>query len=403
MKALTILMDRYLEYKQKSVLDPNFSFKMHEILEFGDIPEVNLINDNWLKIKVELGGICGTDLSFLALRNSMSLSNLVSFPFVSGHEIVGNIVEIGENVKDFSIGDRVIIDEILGCNARGIELCESCERGDYSLCSNMNKGSVSPGVLIGFCKDTGGAWGEYVVAHKFQVFKIPDSISFEEALIAEPLACAIHGVLKKLPKDNQTCVVVGCGTIGLSTIFALNSFSKCNIIAVAKYPFQSDLATKMGADEVFLVKKDMHIKKIARKLGAKLLSPPMEKAYPIGGGADIVIDSVGNASSLTDGLRLVKPKGTLIMIGYPAYINVDWTPMMAKEVKIVTSSIFSYENINGEKKRTLQIALDLIASGNNSIKEFVTHKFRLEEYKEALNITENKAEHNATKVAFSFK
>jgi len=403
MKALNLSMERYLEYKQKSTRDVSFKFEMHELVKLEDIPEVNLINENWVKIKVELGGICGTDLSFLAMRNSMCLSNLVSFPCVLGHEIVGKIVELGEGVEDLAVGDRVVIDEILGCKAREIELCKACEAGDYSLCSNMDKGVVSPGVLIGFCKETGGAWGEYIVAHKFQVFKIPDALSYEEALIAEPLACAIHGVLKKVPKENNTCVVVGCGTIGLSTIFALKYFSKCKVIAVAKYPFQSELAKKMGADEVFLVKKDLHIKKIARKLGCRLLSPAMEKTFPIGGGADIVIDSVGNASSLTDCLRLVKSKGTIIMIGYPAYINVDWTPMISKEAKIITSSIFSYENINGEKKRTLQVALDMIASGDNSINELVTHKLPLEEYKEALNITINKAEHNATKIAFSFK
>lgn len=402
MKALTLSMDRYLEYKQKSTIDPNFTFEMHDIVGLEEISEVNLINNNWVKIKVELGGICGTDLSFLKMRNSMCLSNLVSFPCVPGHEIVGNIVEIGNEVENLAIGDRVIIDEILGCKAREIELCKACEEGDYNLCSNMDKGVVSPGVLIGFCKETGGAWGEYVVAHKFQVFKIPDSISFEEAIIAEPLACAIHGVLKKIPKENDICVVVGGGTIGLSTIFALKSFSKCKIIAVVKYPFQSELAKKMGADEVFLVKKDLHIKKIARNLGCKILSPAMEKAFPMGGGADIVIDSVGNESSLTDCLRLVKPKGTVIMIGYPAKINVDWTPMIAKEVKIITSSIFSYETLDGEKKRTLQVALDLIAGGDNRIKELVTHKFKLEDYKEALNLTLNKDKHQATKVAFSF-
>ena len=402
MKALTLSMGRYLEYKQKSTLDPNFTFEMHDIVTLEDIPDVNLINDNWVKIKVKLGGICGTDLSFLKMRNSMCLSNLVSFPCVPGHEIVGDIVEIGKKVENLAIGDRVVIDEILGCKAREIELCKACEEGDYNLCSNMDKGVVSPGALIGFCKETGGAWGEYVVAHKFQVFKIPDSISFEEAIIAEPLACAIHGVLKRIPKENDTCVVVGGGTIGLSTIFTLKSFSKCKIIVVVKYPFQSELAKKMGADEVFLVKKDLHIKKIARNLGCKILSPAMEKAFPMGGGADIVIDSVGNESSLTDCLRLVKPKGTVIMIGYPAKINVDWTPMIAKEVKIITSSIFSYETLDGEKKRTLQVALDLIAGGDNSIKELVTHKFKLEDYKEALNLTLNKNEHQATKVAFSF-
>lgn len=402
MKALTVTMETYLELLKKKSLEPNFQPNIHDVLNLEEIPEVNLIDDNWVKVKVNLGGICGSDLSFLSFKMSTTLSNFTSLPAVLGHEMVGTVVEIGKNVNNISVGDKVTIDENLGCKMRNIEPCNSCSDGNHSLCSNMDKGNISPGLMIGFCMDTGGAWGEYVVAHESQVYKVPDNVSLEEALIAEPLACAIHGVLKKLPEDDDNCVVVGCGTIGLVTILALKALSKCNVIAIAKYPFQSEMAKQLGADEVYLIKKDMHLKKIARKLDSRLLSPPMEIAYPVGGGADVVFDSVGNASSLTDSLRLVKSKGTVVLIGYPSYIETNWAPIIAKEITIIGSNVFGHDNLNGERKPTLQIALDLISSGKANVKDFVTHKFKIEDYKNALSTAIDKS-NNIIKAAFIFE
>ena len=154
---------------------------------------------------------------------------------------------------------------------------------------------------------------------------------------------------------------------------------------------------------MFIAKKDLHIKKIARKLGYRVVSPVMEDAYPLGGGADIVFDSVGNASSLSNSLRLIKPKGTVVLIGYPSYVEIDWTPLMAKEITITGTNIFSYDEYEGDRKRKLQIALDLIASGKVNVKDFITHKFNLEEYKKALEIATYKSKYNAVKVVFTYE
>ncbi|MHA1253233.1 MAG: zinc-dependent alcohol dehydrogenase, partial [Candidatus Helarchaeota archaeon] len=111
---------------------------------------------------------------------------------------------------------------------------------------------------------------------------------------------------------------------------------------------------------------------------------------------------VGNESSLTNSFRFVKSSGTVILLGYPSYINIDWTPLMAKEVKVKTSNIFSYTHIKGKKRRTLEIALELLASRAIDAKNFITHKFSIENYKEALDTAFNKSKNNAIKVAFKF-
>jgi threonine dehydrogenase-like Zn-dependent dehydrogenase len=350
-----------------------------------------------------LGGICGTDIHILEIKQSTYQLNFLSSPAVPGHEIVGIITEVGANVKNISVGDRVLVDEVLSCETRGLELCDACKEGNFNLCYNYDKGDIAPGFIIGLCKDTGGGWGEYLVAHQSQIIKLPDSVSFEDALITEPLAGSIHGVLKVIPKDDDNVVVVGCGVMGLLVIQALKKFSKCKIIGIDTRQSQIDIAEKLGVDEVFLASKSTFIRKIAKKLGARTTSPPLQDPLLVGGGADIVFDCVGIPSSLTTSLRLLKVKGTLILIGQPATLELDWTPLFTKEITVIASNTFGTEIIDGKKKRTMQIALDLITSGKIDVSDFITHKFPLEKYKEALEIASNKSEYDSLKVVFEFE
>jgi len=402
MKALVIRIEKFLQLLNKKLSDPKFKPEIHDLVELGEIAEPELINENWVKVKVKLGGICGTDIHILEIKQSTYQLNFVSGPATPGHEIVGIITEVGKNVKNFSVGDRVLIDEVLSCEVRGLELCSACKEGNFILCSNFDKGDISPGFMMGLCKDTGGGWGEYVIAHESQVLKIPDSTSFEDALIAEPLAGSTHGVLRNIPKDDDTVVIVGCGVMGLTVILALKVFSNCRIIAIDTRQSQIDLATKLGAADVFLASKSTFIRKIARYLGARSVSPPFHDPILVGGGADIVYDCVGIPSSLTTSLRLVKPRGTLILIGQPANLEIDWTPLFMKEITIIPSNTFGVEIIDGLKKRTMQIALDLISSGQVDVSDFITHRFSLEQYKEALEVASNKSEYASLKVVFEF-
>ncbi|MFX1320163.1 MAG: zinc-binding dehydrogenase [Promethearchaeota archaeon] len=402
MKALILTTEKFLELLQKKIEEPTFTPKIFELVSYKDVPEPEIINENWVKIKVKLGGICGTDIHILEIKQSTYQLNFVSTPAIPGHEIVGNVIELGANVENFSVGDRVLIDEVLSCEVRGLELCDACKEGDFSLCYNFDKGDIAPGFMMGLCKDTGGGWGEYVIAHKSQLFKIPDTVPYEEALMAEPLSGSIHGVFKSLPKDADNVAVVGCGVMGLSVILVLKVFSKCKIIAIDTRQQQLDLAMKIGADEVFLASKSMYIRKFARLLGARTVSPPFLDPILVGGGADIVYDCVGIPSSLTTSFKLVKPKGTLILIGQPATLEIDWTPLFVKEMTSIASNTFGIEKINNERKRTMQIALDLISSGNIDVSGFVTHKFSLEKYKEALEVASQKDKYNSIKVVFEY-
>ena len=138
-------------------------------------------------------------------------------------------------------------------------------------------------------------------------------------------------------------------------------------------------------------------------MGGKIISPLMEDAILLGGNIDIIYDTVGNASSIKTSLRLIKYRGNVVLIGAPAYEEIDWTVLMFKEATIIPSMGYGLEIFNGKKIRTFQIAMDLLSSGKVNIEEILTHKFKVEDYEEALTVALDKSINNSVKVAFSFE
>ena len=125
------------------------------------IPEPRLPTAEWVRVRPILSGICGSDVAALSGKGSIYLSAFTSFPFVPGHEVVGRVVETGDAVSGFDVGDRVVLEPALGCTVRGLaEPCGPCASGHYANCERVTEGDISSGVQTGYCRDTGGGWGE---------------------------------------------------------------------------------------------------------------------------------------------------------------------------------------------------------------------------------------------------
>ena len=168
---------------------------------FREVDEPELLSENWVKVKTRYSGICGSDMNLILLHDSPSSSPFVSFPITLGHENCGRVTEVGKNVTDIEVGDRVVVDPILSCVPREIsEPCQFCRSGDFSLCQNFRKGIASPGFSIGYCRDTGGGWSESFVAHKSQVIKLPDRGVFENAVLIDAFCSALHPVMRNYRK-----------------------------------------------------------------------------------------------------------------------------------------------------------------------------------------------------------
>lgn len=372
------------------------------MLKYHNVPEPVLPGPQWVKIKTRYGGICSSDLHTLLLEASPALSPFVSFPFTLGHENMGVIAEVGPEVKRLALGDRVVVEPLLPCAVRGIEEpCEFCTRGEISLCQNFAEGQLSPGIGIGNCADTGGSWGVYFVAHQSQVFSVPEKVSDESALLAEPLSVAIHAVMRDLPSDCQTVVVVGAGVIGLCTIAALRTAgSRARVIALARYPFQADMARVLGADEV--AHSRQYLEAVARLTSGKLYKPLWGQKVLVGG-VDIVYECVGNASSIDSSLRLARGGGKVILAGL-AFMpkGIDWTPIWLMELTIKGSFWCGIEQSQDRRIHGIQLALQWMAEGKLDLAPLLTHRFRLADYKRALATTLARRRNSVIKSAFIF-
>ncbi|MFQ6058134.1 MAG: zinc-binding dehydrogenase [Anaerolineae bacterium] len=407
MKALRFIesIPRYVLSKAIGTFYQPIFWSRFSCLQYDEVPEPPLPNENWARIKVRYGGICGSDLSIISLHNSPALSPFASFPFTMGHENVGTIAELGPGVQGFTPGERVVVDPVPGCEVRGFtDLCPACQRGDIALCQRLTEGDIAPGLLTGFCRDTGGSWSPYLVAHRSQLLRVPHSVDDENGVMVEPFAVALRAVLHNYPRDEDTVLIVGAGVIGICVVAALRALgSRARVLVLAKYPFQAQAAERYGADQVIRLTRGVdHYQELARALGATLHTPILGKRVVVGG-ADLVFDCVGSDESLDDALRFTRSGGRMVLVGLAAVPKgVDWTPIWLHEIEIKGSYAYGIESYRGRRVRTFQMALDLMAEGVVDLAPLVTHRFRLEDYPRALATVTNKGRTGVMKAVFTF-
>lgn len=394
MKAVQFLgsVPRWIYSKAMGSINPTAYYNGLSNVVLRDIESPVLPSQEWVRVKTKLSGICGSDKNLILLHDSPSTSPYSSFPFTIGHENCGTVIEMGSIAKEklngkITLNQNVLVDPLLSCIPRQVEeVCQNCKNGDYSLCNHFTDGIVSPGLSIGTCKDTGGGWSAEFVAHYSQLLSIPENISFEDVVLVDAFCSALHPVMRNFPSDDQTVLVIGCGVIGICAVAALRALgSRAKIVALAKYKFQGDMVLNYGADEVvYITEGTEYYKDLANSLDAKLLKPMMGKPV-VSGGADVIFECVGSATSIDDALRFSKPKGTMVLIGLASLANgIDLTPIWLSEVNVKGSFWCSSEVYNGTKMTTYQVALELLKSGKLSLNKLLTHKFKLEDYKKAI-------------------
>ena len=206
---------------------------------------------NWVRIAPTLTGICGSDISTLLNRSSAALVPFSSFPMVPGHEIVGRVREVGDQVRDLTVDQRVVVMPVISCQIRGLEPCDSCARGESGTCTNTTEGDFSAGMLIGYCRDLAGGWSQEMVAHRSQIYALPDGIPDRVAVLIEPFSVAVHAVLRDPPPDDAKVLIIGSGTIGLLVLAAMRLLGKkCDVTLLARRKQQAELAEKFGATRV---------------------------------------------------------------------------------------------------------------------------------------------------------
>jgi threonine dehydrogenase-like Zn-dependent dehydrogenase len=368
-------------------------------LQLEEIPELQLPTPEWVRVKPLLSGICGSDLGTLSSENSPYFSPITSPPFVLGHEVVGVVTE---GNGDFEVGERVVLEPALGCAVRGIDPpCPHCAGGRHALCVNVARGNIAPGIQTGFCRNTGGGWSEgTLVAHPSQLHRVPHDLPDEAAVAVEPLACAVHAALKANPREDETALVIGAGSVGLFAVAALRRLTRAHrIICVAKHERQRKEALRLGADEVVHPKETYTT--LPTMLGTEVYKPEIGKPVVMDGAAS-VLECVGSPGTIEDALRLTRPGGAATLVGMPSARNLlDLTPLWYKEVNLAGAYAYGVEDYEGERINSFDLALRI--APEIELDTLVGPRFRLREYRNAIAAARAAGKEGYVKVVFDHR
>jgi threonine dehydrogenase-like Zn-dependent dehydrogenase len=371
------------------------------------VPLPNLVADDWVILKTVFCGICGSDMHELQLEGALDnpVQTFISFPQIMGHEFVGIIDKVGPNVTHVQVGDRVAVTPWLPCKARGITPeCPRCQQGEYQHCLNFQRGALPTGMHVGVTPGYGG-FAPFVAVHESQCFVIPDGVTFEQAVLADPFCVAFHACLILDPKPDQVVLVFGLGVIGLSAIVCLkNLFGVKRVLGVDQLPFKADQAAGLGAEHVFFTQGSNLVEEVAEYLGVEEIYTPTTKSASkwLVDGVDGIIDTIASSGTLEAGIRCMTTQGRLIFAGISTPERLENTPHYFKELEIVGSNSFSTEEFEGKRAHAFEFFLEFLAAGRVDTGPFVTHKFPLDKYQEAFDAVAYKKKSQSVKVLIDF-
>lgn len=371
-------------------------------LALSQYPIPALPGPDWVRVRPLLAGICGSDTALLTGRASPILSPFASFPAILGHEVVGVVEEAGSAVE-LKTGERVVVDPIISCFVRGLDPCPACRDGLPALCRHAADGLLAPGMLIGYCRDLPGAWSEAMLAHTSQLHRVPESMSDETAVLVEPLACSLHAVLSARPGPREKVLVVGGGTIGLGVLVALRMMDPgVDVTAVVRHPLQASLAERLGASRVVLDHGGDGLQRAAIEVTGARMHRPIVGDQVLTGGFDLVFDGVGSRASVDASMRVVAPRGRLVLLGTAGELeHLDLTLAWARELRIIGSYVYGREASLPGAPHTFDFLLErLVEPGAPGVADLVTHRFGLDQWRRALAVATGRAQHASVKVVF---
>jgi threonine dehydrogenase-like Zn-dependent dehydrogenase len=369
------------------------------------VPE--LPGEKWVRLRPILGGICGTDVAAIMQRHHPAniLQVFSSLPAVLGHENVSVVDGVGPAVTRWRPGDRVVVEPTLSCVPRGIEpVCRHCAAGRFTLCDNFRTGPLPVGSMIGWNSFTGGSWASRFVAHESQLYRVPDGITDEQAVLTDPVAGALHAVLRHRPGDDQRVLILGAGLLGMGVVASIRALGgRCRLTAIVRHEAQREQMERFGVDETVQAgsrePQAVRYGRMAERIGGAVV-PTRFGHQAFIGGYDVVYDCVGTGQSLTDAMKYVRAGGTVVEVGTTQITLVDTAPLWFDELTVVGTNGRAIENYDGRRLHTYEIIFELIGQGRLDLSGLLTHRFKLHQYREAFAVLNARARTGAIKVAF---
>lgn len=373
-------------------------------LRLEDVPLPLLPREDWAVVRTSLAGICGSDAKQVFLRGARDnpLTALISFPHILGHEALGVVESVGPGVRHVAPGQRVVLTPWLACGPRGFTSpCDACNAGDYQFCSRFTEG-MRPGIHLGNCAGAGGAFAERFAAHESQLVPVPDAITDEQAVLADPVSVQLHAVLRHPPPAGEPAVVYGCGTLGLATVALLRVLHPdVTVWAVARHRHQAQRAQEYGAQEVLPSHPDAMVERVAALCGVTPLRPWSRRPWLMRG-AGIVYDTVGSPETVETSMRIASPRAEIVVSGVEAPRRFEWTPLYFKEISVVGSNAFAVEDFEGQRMHAFGVYFELVRRGLD-LAPLVTHRFPLARYADAFAALDDHGRSLAIKAVFDFR
>jgi threonine dehydrogenase-like Zn-dependent dehydrogenase len=327
--------------------------------------------------------LCGSDAKQILLNGSMDnpLTAMLSFPHVLGHEAVARRSDTGE---------RVVLNPWLSCAPRGIDPpCDPCAHGRYPWCRNFTRGIVPPALHIGNCAGASGAHAERFVAHESQLFAVPEDVSDEVAVLADPVSVSLRTVLLAPPPEpspgtpGRPVLVYGSGTLAFAAVALVRHlWPGTEVWAVTRRGSRAELALQMGASAVLPSEPEALVEAVAELTGARMHVPWSGRAW-LQDGPAVVYDTIGSVETVETSLRILETGGTLVISGVEPPGRFEWTPLYFKELRMVGSNAFGIEDVHGVRKHAFEHYFDWVRDGLD-VSPVVTHSFRLDDWAEAV-------------------
>ncbi len=404
MKALTFRFNlaRLAAAKMLGSVRKDFYLSRMGPVSYREIPEPTLPGPDWLLLQTTFCGICGSDLKqvFLDGARDNPLTSFISFPHVMGHEIVGRVAEVGANVRDLSRDVSVVAYPWLSCEVRGLPPCEACQSGTLMLCRNFTSGGFAAGMHLGTCRDLPGGFAPLIAVHRSLCFPVPEAVSASEAALADPFAVAFHAVQKSPPRSGEKVLVIGCGTLGLLIGHIVHRlYPGVEVIGVDRFAHIEPLAQQMGFHHLVTCAGAELVEALGELTKSKVY-PTMAGGPWLLGGVDRIYDTVGMASTLETGLRVVRTGGPIVVVGVATPARFEWTPLYFKEIQLIGSNGCAYETVDGSRRHGFELFLDLTARARVACAPIITHTFPLAHYREAFMTAQDKVRHRSVKVLF---
>jgi len=297
-------------------------------------------------IEVKYCGVCGSDAYWYA-HGEVGFEDV--YPYILGHEFAGTIIEVGERVKNFSVGDRVAVEPGVPCGK-----CKWCKEGRYNLC---------PDIRFLSAPRAHGAMQKYVAHPAEYCFKLPDNISCKSGALIEPFAVGLHAIETAQINPSKTIAILGAGCIGLCTLLAAKLYNASRIFVIDIFDNKLKMALDFGADAVINSKNqevETNIKKLTNDRGV-----------------DIVLEAAGTPITTALAEKLVSRGGDIVLIGSTHNsVPFEFYSIISREVSI--KPIFRYCN-------NYPVAIDALAQNKVELESLITSEFSLNEAKKAFD------------------